>query len=64
MEGEGSIAEPFSQALAREGFEPVVVSTLAAARDFLQDLETDLVLGGRRREIRMDAWGLNSCSPG
>jgi DNA-binding response OmpR family regulator len=44
VEDEPSIAEPFSHALAREGFEPVVVSTLAGARGFLQDREPDLVL--------------------
>jgi two-component system, OmpR family, response regulator RegX3 len=44
IEDEQSISEPFSRALAREGFEPVVASTLAQARACLKDREPDLVL--------------------
>jgi|NGEPerStandDraft_6_1074524.scaffolds.fasta_scaffold86467_2 two-component system response regulator RegX3 len=44
VEDEESISEPFSRALAREGFEPVVASTLAEARACLKEREPDLVL--------------------
>jgi len=44
VEDEPSIFEPFSAALAREGFEPVVVSTLADAREAWRAREPDLVL--------------------
>ncbi|MHB8234459.1 MAG: response regulator transcription factor [Solirubrobacteraceae bacterium] len=44
VEDEASIATPFAQALAREGFEPVVASTLGEARAFLAEHEPDLVL--------------------
>jgi DNA-binding response OmpR family regulator len=44
VEDEESISEPFCRALAREGFEPVVASTLAEARACLKEREPDLVL--------------------
>jgi two-component system, OmpR family, response regulator RegX3 len=44
VEDEPSIFEPFSAALRREGFEPVVVSTLADARAAWREREADLVL--------------------
>jgi DNA-binding response OmpR family regulator len=44
VEDEVSIARPFAQALVREGFEPVVASTLGEARAFLREHEPDLVL--------------------
>jgi two-component system response regulator RegX3 len=44
VEDEPSIFEPFSAALRREGFEPVVASTLADARAAWAAREPDLVL--------------------
>jgi DNA-binding response OmpR family regulator len=44
VEDEPSIFEPFSAALSREGFEPVVVSTLADARAAWASRPADLVL--------------------
>jgi len=44
VEDEPSIFEPFSAALRREGFEPVVVSTLADARAAWASQPADLVL--------------------
>ena len=44
VEDEPSIFEPFSAALRREGFEPVVASTLADARAAWVSREPDLVL--------------------
>jgi two-component system, OmpR family, response regulator RegX3 len=44
VEDEPSIFEPFSAALSREGFEPVVASTLADARAAWASREPDLVL--------------------
>jgi two-component system, OmpR family, response regulator RegX3 len=44
VEDEPSIFEPFSAALRREGFEPVVVSTLADARAAWASRPADLVL--------------------
>jgi DNA-binding response OmpR family regulator len=44
VEDEPSIFEPFSAALSREGFEPLVVSTLADARAAWASREPDLVL--------------------
>jgi two-component system, OmpR family, response regulator RegX3 len=44
VEDEPSIFEPFSAALSREGFEPVVASTLAEARAAWASREPDLVL--------------------
>jgi DNA-binding response OmpR family regulator len=44
VEDEPSIFEPFSAALTREGFEPVVVSTLADARAAWASRGADLVL--------------------
>ena len=44
VEDERSISEPFSHALEREGFEPVVVSTLADARAAWASHGADLVL--------------------
>jgi two-component system response regulator RegX3 len=44
VEDEASISEPFSQALAREGFVPVVVRTLAEARVALTERDPDIML--------------------
>ncbi len=44
VEDERAISEPFAHALEREGFEPVVVGTLADARASLAEREPDLVL--------------------
>jgi len=44
VEDERSISEPFSHALAREGFVPVVVETAADAREALAASEPDIVL--------------------
>ena len=44
VEDEPSIFEPFSAALSREGFEPLVASTLAEARAAWASREPDLVL--------------------
>jgi two-component system response regulator RegX3 len=44
VEDEPSISEPFSAALAREGFEPVVVDTLAGARAAMAERAPDFVL--------------------
>ena len=44
VEDEPSISEPFSNALAREGFVPVVASTIAEARAALEEHEPDIVL--------------------
>jgi DNA-binding response OmpR family regulator len=44
VEDESSISEPFSQALKRAGFEPVVAGTAAQALDLAERLEPDLVL--------------------
>src|SRR4051794_17896455 len=44
VEDEPSIYEPFSAALRREGFEPVVASTLADARAAWASREPDLVM--------------------
>jgi two-component system, OmpR family, response regulator RegX3 len=44
VEDEASIAEPFSHALAREGFVPTVASTVAEAREILREQEPDIVL--------------------
>jgi two-component system, OmpR family, response regulator RegX3 len=44
VEDEESISEPFCRALTREGFDPVLASTLAEARAFLKQREPDLVL--------------------
>jgi DNA-binding response OmpR family regulator len=44
VEDEPSIFEPFSAALTREGFEPVVVSTLADARAAWASRGADLIL--------------------
>ncbi len=44
VEDEPSIFEPFSAALSREGFEPLVASTLAEARAAVASREPDLVL--------------------
>jgi two-component system response regulator RegX3 len=44
VEDEESISEPFCRALAREGFEPVVASTLGEARARLRESKPDLVL--------------------
>ena len=44
VEDEDAISEPFSQALKRAGFEPVVARTAAQALDLAERLEPDLVL--------------------
>jgi DNA-binding response OmpR family regulator len=44
VEDEASISEPFSHALAREGFEPILAATLAQARERLSEREPDIVL--------------------
>jgi DNA-binding response OmpR family regulator len=44
VEDEPSIYEPFSKALTREGFEPVVARTAADALDLAERVEPDLVL--------------------
>ncbi len=44
MEDEASISDPFSSALTRDGFDPVVVRTLAAARGEAARRPPDLVL--------------------
>jgi DNA-binding response OmpR family regulator len=44
VEDERSISEPFSQALAREGFEPIVAATIAEARAMLEEHEPAIVL--------------------
>jgi len=44
VEDEESISEPFSRALAREGFVPTVVASVAEARAALREGEPDIVL--------------------
>jgi two-component system response regulator RegX3 len=44
VEDERSISEPFSQALAREGFQPIVAATIAQARAMLEEHEPAIVL--------------------
>ena len=44
VEDEQSISDPFSRALAREGFEPVVARTAAEALELAQRIEPALVL--------------------
>ncbi|QEC47968.1 response regulator transcription factor [Baekduia soli] len=44
VEDEPSIAEPFRQALVREGFEPTVARTAREALELVDALEPDLVL--------------------
>ena len=44
VEDERSISEPFSKALAREGFEPHVAGTAARALELAASLEPDLIL--------------------
>jgi two-component system response regulator RegX3 len=44
VEDERSISEPFSKALAREGFEPHVAGTAARALELAETLEPDLIL--------------------
>ena len=44
VEDENAISEPFSEALKRAGFEPVVARTAAKALDLAERLEPDLVL--------------------
>ena len=44
VEDEPSISEPFSRALAREGFEAVIAATLAEARTLLKERSPVLVL--------------------
>jgi DNA-binding response OmpR family regulator len=44
VEDELSISEPFSKALAREGFEPHVAGTAARALELADSLEPDLIL--------------------
>jgi two-component system response regulator RegX3 len=44
VEDESSISGPFSKALAREGFEPVVAATAARALELADQIEPDIVL--------------------
>jgi DNA-binding response OmpR family regulator len=44
VEDEPSISQPFSKALAREGFEPHVAATAARALELQESLEPDLIL--------------------
>ncbi|MEA2156204.1 MAG: hypothetical protein QOE11_2344 [Solirubrobacteraceae bacterium] len=44
VEDEASIAEPFARALEREGFNPVVASTAAAARELFSQRRPNIVL--------------------
>ena len=44
VEDEDAISEPFSKALEREGFEPVVARTAAGAMDLASRLDPDLIL--------------------
>jgi DNA-binding response OmpR family regulator len=44
VEDEPSIYEPFSKALTREGFEPVVATTAAKALEIAERIDPDLVL--------------------
>ena len=44
VEDESSISGPFSKALAREGFEPVVARTAARALELAEQIEPDIVL--------------------
>ncbi len=44
VEDENAISEPFSQALKRAGFDPVVARTAAQALDLAERFEPDLVL--------------------
>jgi two-component system response regulator RegX3 len=44
VEDERSISEPFSRALAREGFEPYVAATAARALELAERLDPDLIL--------------------
>ena len=44
VEDESSISGPFSKALAREGFEPVVAATAARALELADTIEPDIVL--------------------
>jgi two-component system response regulator RegX3 len=44
VEDERSISEPFSKALAREGFEPHVAGTAARALELADTLDPDLIL--------------------
>jgi DNA-binding response OmpR family regulator len=44
VEDESSISGPFSKALAREGFEPVVAATAARALELAEQIDPDIVL--------------------
>lgn len=44
VEDEASIAEPFANGLRREGFDPAIAATAAAARDLAAGWNPDLVL--------------------
>ena len=44
VEDEPSIFEPFSKALSREGFEPIVATTVAKAIEIAERIDPDLVL--------------------
>ncbi len=44
VEDERSIAEPFAQGLRREGFDPAIAATAAAAREMAAEWNPDLVL--------------------
>ena len=44
VEDESSISGPFSKALAREGFEPIVAATAKRALELAEEIEPDIVL--------------------
>jgi two-component system response regulator RegX3 len=44
VEDESSISGPFSKALAREGFEPVVAATAKRALELAEEIDPDIVL--------------------
>ncbi len=44
VEDESSISGPFSKALAREGFEPIVAATAARALELADQIDPDIVL--------------------
>ncbi|HXR28957.1 MAG TPA: response regulator transcription factor [Solirubrobacteraceae bacterium] len=44
VEDEGSISEPFSRALVREGFSPLLAGSLGEARSMLAEHDPDIVL--------------------
>ena len=73
VEDEQSIAEPFAQALARNGFQPMIARTAAEALRLGREQHLDIVLldltlpdgDGRDmcRELRRISTSRSSCSP-